>query len=143
MVSYWSLSDSKSPQVYRTLLRILADLSNAVVRLVSTRPLISKSSSPSTNPLVTVPRAPVITGITVTVMFHSLFQFPSKVQVFIRFYFINLFFCFLSILLSGQQGLESLQFGKFSFFLSIFYFFFLSLLGPSRLNIIYYERFSH
>ena len=31
MVFYWSLSDSKSPQFSRTLLSILADLSNAVV----------------------------------------------------------------------------------------------------------------
>ena len=33
---------------------ILADLSNAVVYIVSIRPLISKSSNPCTNPLVTV-----------------------------------------------------------------------------------------
>ena len=43
---YWSLSDSKSPQVSRNLLSILADLNNAVVWIVSTRPLISKSPSP-------------------------------------------------------------------------------------------------
>ena len=39
MAFHWSLSDSKSPQVSRTLLRILADLNNLVVWLVSTRPL--------------------------------------------------------------------------------------------------------
>ena len=44
MVFHWSLSDSKSPQVSRTLLSILAVLNNAVVWMVSTRPLISKSS---------------------------------------------------------------------------------------------------
>ena len=38
MIFHWSLSDSKSPQVSRTLLSILAVLNNAVVRLVSTRP---------------------------------------------------------------------------------------------------------
>ena len=53
LTSHRSLSDSKSPQVSRTLLRILADLNNAVVWMVSTRPLIFKSSSPCTNPLVT------------------------------------------------------------------------------------------
>ena len=31
MVFHWSLSDSKFPQVSRTLLSILADLNNAVV----------------------------------------------------------------------------------------------------------------
>ena len=37
MVFHWSLSDSKSPQVSRTRLRILAVLSNAVIWIVSTR----------------------------------------------------------------------------------------------------------
>ena len=79
MVSHWSLSYRKSPQVFRTLLSILADLNKAVVWMISTCPLISKSSSP----LVTVPRAPIIIGVTDTFMFHSFFQFPSKVQVVI------------------------------------------------------------
>ena len=56
MVFHWSLSDNKSPQVSRTLLSILAILNNAVVWMVSTRPPTSKSSSPFSNPLVTVPK---------------------------------------------------------------------------------------
>ena len=59
MVFHWSLSDSKSPQVSRTRLSILTVLSNAVVWIVSTRPLTSKSSRPFNNPLVTVPSAPI------------------------------------------------------------------------------------
>ena len=55
MVFHWSLSDSKSPQVSRTRLRILAVLSNAVVWIVSTRPPTSKSSRPFNIPLVIVP----------------------------------------------------------------------------------------
>ena len=43
MVFHWSLSDSKSPLVSRTLLTILAVLNNAVVWMVSTRPPTSKS----------------------------------------------------------------------------------------------------
>ena len=74
MVFYWSLSDSKSPQVARTLLSILDDHNNAVVWMVSTCPLISKSSSPCTNPLVIVLRAAIIIGIIVTFMFHSFFN---------------------------------------------------------------------
>ena len=62
MVFHWSLSDSKSPQVSRTRLSILAVLSNAVVWIVSTRPPISKSSRPFNNPLVTVPKAPITIG---------------------------------------------------------------------------------
>ena len=42
-------------------------------------PLSSKSSSPCTNSLVTVPRVPI--GITISFMFHSFFQILSKVYV--------------------------------------------------------------
>ena len=59
MVFHRSLSDSKSPQVSRTLLSILAVLTNAVVWMISTRPCISKSSNPFIDPLLTVPRAPI------------------------------------------------------------------------------------
>ena len=72
MVFHWSLRDNKSPQVSRTLLSIPADLNNAVVWMVSIRHLISKSSSPCTNPLMTIPRAPITISITVTFMFNSL-----------------------------------------------------------------------
>ena len=74
MVFHWSLSDSKSPQVSRTLLSILAVLNNAVIWMVSTHPPISKSSSPFSNSLVTVPNAPITIGIIVTFMFHSFFN---------------------------------------------------------------------
>ena len=42
--------------------------------MVSTRPPTSKSSSRFSNPLVTVPNAPITSGITVTCMFHSFFN---------------------------------------------------------------------
>ena len=74
MVFHWSLSDSKSPQVSRTRLRVLAVLSNAVVWIVSTRPPTSKSSRPFNNPLVIVPKAPITIGTIVTFMFHSFFN---------------------------------------------------------------------
>ena len=78
MVFHWSLSDSKSPQVSRTLLSILAVLNNAVVWMVSTRPPTSKSSSPFSNSLVSVPKAPITIGIIVTFMFHSFFDFLAR-----------------------------------------------------------------
>ena len=46
MVFHWRLSHSKSPQVSRTLLSILAVFNNAVVWMVSTRSLTSKTSRP-------------------------------------------------------------------------------------------------
>ena len=78
MVFHWSLSDSKSPQVSKTRLSILAVLSNAVVWIVSTRPPISKSSWPFNNPLVTVPNAPITIGTNVTFMFHRFFISLAK-----------------------------------------------------------------
>ena len=74
MVFLRSLSDSKSPQVSRTLLSILAVLNSAVVWMVSTHPSTFKSSNPFNNPLVTVPKAPITIGIIVTCMFHSFFN---------------------------------------------------------------------
>ena len=52
--------------ISRTLLRILADFNNAVVWVVSTCHLISKSSSPFTNILSIVPSAPITICINVT-----------------------------------------------------------------------------
>ena len=85
MVSHLSLSDNKSPQVSRTLLSILVYLSNAVVWMNPTCPLISKSSSPFTNPIEIVPSAPTTNGITVTFMFHGFF---SSLE---RFRYLSLF----------------------------------------------------
>ena len=81
MVFPWSLSDSKSSQVSRTLFSILIVLNSAVVWMVSTRPPNSKSSSPFNNHLVNVPKAPITIGIIVTFMFHSFFNSLAKVEV--------------------------------------------------------------
>ena len=78
MVFHWCLSDNKSPQVSRTHLSILAILNNAVVWMVSTRPPTSKSSSPISNPLFTVPSPPITIGIIVTCMFHNFFNSLAK-----------------------------------------------------------------
>ena len=67
MASHWSLME----QVSSSLLSIRADLNNAVVWMVSTCPLIFKSSSPYNNPLQTVSTAPITIGITDTFMPHS------------------------------------------------------------------------
>ena len=88
MVFHWSLSD-------RNLLKslsILADLKDARVWMFSTHPLISKSSSPFINLLVTVLRAPVTICINITFMFQGFFQYRWKVKVFaLLFIFIQFY----------------------------------------------------
>ena len=70
MVSHWSLSDSKSPQVSRSLLSILADLYNRrylhVLRFQTLPALVTK-------PRRIFPSAPITIGI--NVLFHSFFGF--------------------------------------------------------------------
>ena len=114
MVSHWSLSDSKSFQVSRTLLSILANLKNAVVWMVSTCHLISKSSSPFINPLGIVPSSPITIGITVTFMFHS-FSFSSKVKVLV---FLFAFFYFYSVVCQDGKGRFRRVFFLFFFWLT-------------------------
>ena len=95
MVFRWSLIDSNSPQVFRTLLSILADFNKAVVWTVSPRPVISKSSNPFINHLMIVLRAPITIGVIATFMFDSFFfQLPSKVGVLISHF---TFFQFYSV----------------------------------------------
>ena len=92
-VFHWSVSGRISLHISWILLSILIDLNNYVIWIVSPHSFTSKYYSPSSNPWLTVPRAPIIISITVTFMFHCLFfQFPGKVDalnlifVFFRFY---------------------------------------------------------
>ena len=110
MVFHWSLSDSKSPQVSRTLLSILTVFTNAVVWMVSTLLPTSKSFRPFGNPLVTVPKAPIKIGVFVTFIFHFFFQFSGKVEVLISLF---IFFQFYSVV-SRDNKVEN--FGDFFFF---------------------------
>ena len=101
MVFHWSLSDSKSPQVSRTLLSMLAVRNNVVVWMVSTCPPISKSSSLFNNPLVTVPKTPITIGsnchLHVPQFFSILWQ--SR-DIYPSFHILSVLFC-------GQPGQES------------------------------------
>ena len=119
---HWSLSDSKSTQISRTLLSILALLSNAVIWIVSTRPSTSKSSSPFNNPLVSVPKAPITIGTIFTFMFHSFFNslprsrylsFFSHSFSFILWsartakYYYYYYYYYLQVFLTSEVSLES------------------------------------
>ena len=88
IVFHWSLSDSKSPQVSRTPISILANLNNIVVWMVPICPPISNSSSPLSKPWGSVWSVPITIGITVTFMFHSFFM------SLVRFKFLSLFLLF-------------------------------------------------
>ena len=102
MVFHWSLSNWKSLQVCRTLPRIPSDLSNAVVWMVSTRSLFSKTYSPCTNPLVTGPTTPITIGITVTFMFLRFFSSLARcryLSLFSLSFSFHLSFRFLLLLL--------------------------------------------
>ena len=91
----------KSPGLFS----VLADLKNAVVWMVSCRLLIFKSSSPCTNPLVSVLNAPITIVITVTSMFHSVFNSLTRSR-------------YLSILLSLNFTLRSAETAKSTIIIS-------------------------
>ena len=97
MVLHWRLSDSKSPQVSRTLLSILAVFNNAVVWMVSTRPLTPKSSRPFNNPLVTVPKSTNHNWYNCHLHIPWFFQFSSKVEVLISLFTFFQFYSVVSL----------------------------------------------
>ena len=121
MVFHWSLRDSKSPQVSRTLISILAVRSNAVVWTVSSRPPTSKSSSPFNNPLVFGDCTKSTNHDWYNCHRHVpyFFQFPSQVQVLILLF---TFFQFYSVVHWDSKIDNSAS----SFF--FFFFFFLLLI---------------
>ena len=78
-------------QVSTTLLSILADLSNAIVWMVSTGSFISNSSSTCTKLLVTIQSTPITVDITIIFVFHGFFSSLARswylsLFVFFQFY---------------------------------------------------------
>ena len=126
MVFHWSLRDSKSPQISRTLLSILANLNNIVVWMVSTCPIICKSFNPFTNLMGIFPAAPITIGITVTFIFHSFF-FTSVA----RSRYLSLLS--LSFNFTGWSGWTA----QSTIWKVLFFFFFLlTFTRPGRLAVI-------
>ena len=112
----WSLSDSKSLQISRTLLSILAVLNNTLIWMVSTRPLIFKFPRPITKPLGIVPSAPVTIDITVTFS-CSIVVFSSRARSN-YLSLISFSFNFISVVrLDGKihYSADSLFFSSFFF----------------------------
>ena len=116
MVFHWSLSDSKSLHVTRTLLSILADPDNTVVWMISISPLISNSTSLLSKPLGTVSSTLSTIGITATFIFSDSFNSQARSNNSSLFLF-NFFFS----LWSGATA-------KFTIRLFFFFFFFFFLL---------------
>ena len=131
MIFHWSLSDSKSPQVSRTRLRILAVLSNAVVWIVSTRPPTSKSSRPFNNPLVIVPKPRITIGTIVTFMFHSFFNSLARSR-YLSFFSLSFRFILWS---AGDSKVYNFTDSLFFFFLLLLFIMRSGLLAGIRWSV--------
>ena len=106
--------------------------------MACTRPLISKSSSPFINPLMTVPRAPIIIGINVTFMIHCFFNSLARSR-YLSFFFLSFNFTLWSFGTAksalqsrhcGHSGLQSRDCNSAS---SIFFLLLLIIIRSSRL----------
>ena len=102
-----------------TLLSILPILNNAVIWMVSTHPLISKSSSLCTIPLVTVTRAPITIGIIVTFMFHSFSNSLARSR-YLSFFSLSFNFTLWSARIAKSTNQQVLFFFLFFFFVDYF-----------------------
>ena len=112
---------------------MLPDLNNVAVWMVSTYPLISKSSSPFTNHSGIVPSTQISIGITFTFMVIVYFSYLTRSR------YLSLFSLSFNLILWST--------GRFAFF---FFYFFLTILGLvvwQRLGDLFVfkipERFVH
>ena len=119
-------------------LSILADLNNAVGWMVSTCPLISKSSSPCINPLMSVPRGPITLGITITFIFHSLFNSLA------RFWYLSFFLLSFNLTLySAGTAKSTIQLVLFLLLLLLLLLFTLCEFSHYYYYYYYYYQFEH
>ena len=84
--------------------------------MVSTRPPTYKSSSPFSNPLVTVPNAPIAIGIIITYMFDSFFNSLSRSR-YLSFFLHS----FSYILWSARRAKSTILQILFFFFFADYY----------------------
>ena len=112
MVFHWSLSESKSPHISRTLFSILVILNNALILIVFTRLRTTKSSRTFKNLLVIVPKAPITIGTIVTFMFYSFLNSLTR-SMYLSFFSYSFSFILWS------AGTEKYTILHISFFLLI------------------------
>ena len=91
MISHWILSDSRLPQVTRTLLSILTFLNNDVVCMVLARPPISNSSSPRLPSLWRSLQTHHLQLESPLLSRSIPFYFSSKIHVLVSVFFFNSF----------------------------------------------------
>ena len=91
--------------------------------MVSTRPPTSNSSSPLSNPLVTVPNAPITIGIIVTCMFDSFFNSLARSR------YLSFFSHYFSFILWSAETAKS------TILQVLFFFFFLLIIIKSGLLV--------
>ena len=106
--------------------------------MVSTRPLISKSSSSCTNPLVTVLRIPLTIGVNVPLMLDSFFSSLAKSRYVYHF---SLSFSFTQWLTeTGKFIIRKILFVLFvcffCFFVCLFLLFFFTITSSGRVSEI-------
>ena len=130
MVSHWSFGDSKSPQVSRTLLSIMTDLNNVLVKMVSSCSSYFQVFHSFYQSFMDCPSAPTTIGITVTFMLYSFISLVWSTN-------LSLFSLFL-FSLRGLPGKQSPLFGRNSPFFFFFFFFFCSL----SLGLVVWPRVS-
>ena len=125
MVFHSSLCDSKSPQAYKTLLSILADLNDAVVWTVYGLLPISKSSSSFTNPFRIVTGDPIAVGTANTFMFYRIFSSLARSKYL---------YLFLLSLIFSLWSAETAKFSKLNFYVN-----YLIILSSGRDSVIYFN----
>ena len=97
--------------------------------MVSTRILTFNSSSPCTNPLVTVPRTPITIGITVNFTYHSFFSSLARSK------YLSFFsFSFNYTQMSARTAKSTIRYILFFFFFFFFLWLSLALVVWLRLN---------
>ena len=105
------LSHSKFPQVTRTLPSSLVNLCNAINKVVSILPLISKSTVPLFKILGNVPSAPSTIGISLTLMFHNVSSSMARSK------YLSIFSLpFISLLWSAEMAKSTILQALFFFF---------------------------
>ena len=122
MVSHWSLSDSKSPQIPRTVFNVLANLNNAVVWMVSTRSVITQVLQFLYQPFIDCTERAIYNWYHRHFHVLQFFSIPwPGPDTYPSFHILSILFC-------GRPGQQSRQFCKFSFF-----FFLLIIIRSGRL----------